>query len=164
MKEYISIGQIINSHGVKGELKIFPLTDDLKRFIGLKKVYIDGTLKNVTWAKLAPPKVILKIEGIESLEQALLYKNKYIEVNREDAVKLKEGNYFIADIIGCIVYDTLNNELGKVTEVLQTGSNDVYIVKGGSKDLLVPALKTVVQSIDVLEEKIIIKPEVEWSW
>lgn len=164
MKEYISIGQIINSHGVKGELKIFPLTDDLKRFIGLKKVYIDGTLRNVIWAKPAADRVILKIEGIESLEQALLYKNKYIEVNREDAVKLKEGNYFIADIIGCIVYDTLNNELGKVTEVLQTGSNDVYIVKGGSKDLLVPALKTVVQSIDVLEEKIIIKPEVEWSW
>lgn len=163
MKEYISIGQIINSHGVKGELKIFPLTDDINRFKGIKKVFIDGVERKVTWVKIATPKVILKIEGIETIEEALLYKNKYVEVNRENAVKLKEGCHFIADLIGCVVYDTLNKKLGTVTEVLQTGSNDVYVVKGEGKELLVPALKSVVESIDVESEKIVIKPEVQWS-
>ena len=164
MKQFISIGQIINSHGIHGELKVYPLTDDVRRFKSLKRVFIDNNEKKVVWCKFNNDKVILKIEGIETIEDALCLKNKYIDVLREDAVSLKEGTYYIADLIGCTVYDTDKKELGKISEVLQTGSNDVYWVKGNNGDLLVPALKSVVVSIDTEKEEVYIKPEVEWSW
>lgn len=162
MKEFLAVGQIINTHGIKGELKIYPLTDDIKRFRKLKNVYIDGVSKNIVWCKLQSDKVILKIEGIDSIEEAQKYKNKYIEVNRGEAVKLSEDEYFIADVIGCKVFDANNNELGEVCDVIKTGSNDVYWVKGRT-EVLVPALKNVVLNIDVNENKIIIKPLEEWQ-
>lgn len=163
MKEYLSIGQIINTHGVRGELKIYPLTDDIKRFRKLTKVFIDGIAKNITWCKLQSDMVILKIDGIDSIEQAIKYKNKYLEVKREDAVKLPEGNYFIADIIGCTVLDEEGNVLGIVYDVLQTGSNDVYWVKDNKNEVLVPALKSVVVNIDIENRKIVIKPLKLWT-
>jgi len=163
MKEYLSIGQIINTHGLKGELKIYPLTDDIRRFRKLKVVLIDGVERNVLWCKLQSDKVILKIEGIETVEEAEKYKRKYIEVKREDAVQLKEGEYFIADLIGCVVEDENGFVFGPVGDVIQTVSNDVYWVKG-KNELLVPALKTVVVSIDVESKKIIIKPLEVWQW
>lgn len=162
MKDFLSVGQIINTHGVRGELKVYPLTDDIKRFRKLKNVYIDSVLKNIVWCKLQSDKVILKIEGIDSIEEAQKYKNKYIEVSREEAVKLSDGEYFIADIIGCKVFDSNNTELGTVYDVIKTGSNDVYWVKGKT-EVLVPALKDIVLNIDVNENKIIIKPLEEWQ-
>lgn len=163
MKDILSIGQIINTHGVKGEVKVYPLTDDIKRFRKLKNVYIDGALREIVWCKLQSDKVILKIEGIETIEEAQKYKNKYIEVERENAVKLSEGEYFIADIIGCTVADSNGIEFGKIHDVIKTGSNDVYWVKGNT-EILVPALKDVVVSIDIEEGRIIIKPLEEWQW
>lgn len=163
MKKYLSIGQIINTHGIHGELKIYPLTDDVKRFRKLTKVLIDGIERNITWCKLQSDKVILKIDGIDSIEQAVKYKNKYLEVIREDAVKLPEGNYFIADIIGCTVFDEEGAVLGSVYDVLQTGSNDVYWVKDNKNEVLVPALKSVVVNIDIENQKIVIRPLKLWT-
>jgi 16S rRNA processing protein RimM len=163
MKEYLSIGQIINTHGVNGELKIYPLTDDIKRFRKLKKVFIDGIERNITWCKLQSDKVILKIDGIESMDQAIQYKNKYLEVKRDDAVRLPEDNYFIADLIGCTVEDEDSTYLGKVYDVLQTGSNDVYWVKDNNNEVLIPALKSIVVSIDIVSQKIVIKPLKLWT-
>lgn len=162
MKEFLAVGQIINTHGIKGEIKVYPLTDDIKRFRQLKIVYIDGIERNVIWCKLQNDKVILKIEGIDSIEQAQAYKNKYIEINRKDAVKLSDGEYFIADIIGCKVFDTNNVELGEVYDIIKTGSNDVYWVKGKT-EVLVPALKDIVLNIDINERQIIIKPLEVWQ-
>ncbi len=163
MKDFLAVGQIINTHGVKGEVKVYPLTDDIRRFRKLKEVYIDGSIIKVLWCKLQSDKVILKLESIESIEQAQKYKNKYIEVKREDAVKLSEGEYFIADLIGCKVFDENNAELGEVYDVIQTPSNDVYWVKG-TTEVLVPALKNIVSVIDVENKKIIIKPLEVWQW
>lgn len=163
MKEYLSIGQIINTHGVHGELKIYPLTDDIKRYRKLKKVFIDGIEKNIVWCKLQSDKVILKIDGIDSIEQGLKYKNKYLEVKREDAVKLPEGNYFIADIIGCTVKDEEGTIIGQVHDVLQTGSNDVYLVKNKDNEVLIPALKSIVVNINIENQNIIIKPLNLWT-
>lgn len=162
MKKFLSIGQIVNTHGIKGELKIYPLTDDIIRFRKLKSVYIDNVSRTVVWCKLQSNMVILKIEGIDSIEQAQTYKNKYIEVEREDAVKLSEGEYFIADIIGCTVLDENNVEIGTIYDVIKTGSNDVYWVKGNS-EVLVPALKDIVLNISVQEKKMIIKPLEVWQ-
>lgn len=162
MKEFMSIGQIVNTHGLKGELKIYPLTDDIKRFRKLSKIYIDGNERKVVWCKLQANLVILKLEGIETVEEAVKYKNKYLDVKREDAVKLPEGRFFVADIIGCKVLDTDNVEFGTVYDVIHTGSNDVYWVKG-KEDLMVPALEKVVVKIDIENSEIIIRPLGEWQ-
>jgi 16S rRNA processing protein RimM len=163
MKEYLSIGQIINTHGVHGELKIYPLTDDIKRFRKLTKVFIDGIERNIIWCKLQSDKVILKIDGIDNMDEALKYKNKYLEVKREDAIQLSEGTYFIADLIGCTVEDEEGLPLGEVYDVLQTGSNDVYWVKNSTNEFLIPALKSIVVNIDIVSQKIVVKPLKLWT-
>jgi 16S rRNA processing protein RimM len=162
MEQFLTVGQIINTHGLKGELKIFPLTDDLRRFRKLKSVYIDGTAMNIVWCKLQADKVILKIENIDTIEEAMKYRSKYIEVTREDAVELKEGSFFITDLIGSSVFDETGNSLGIISDVIQTGSNDVYWIKA-PKELLIPALKEIVTTIDVENKKIIIKPVELWQ-
>jgi 16S rRNA processing protein RimM len=162
MEQFITVGQIINTHGIKGELKIYPLTDDLRRFRKLQKIYIDGIEKNIVWCKLQADKVILKIEGIDSIDEAIKYKEKCLQVSREDAVKLPEDSYFIADIIGCSVLDENGTEYGTVSDVIKTGSNDVYWIKEG-KELLIPALKDVIINMDVENKKIVIKPVETWQ-
>ena len=162
MKDFMSVGQIGKTHGLKGEVKVFSLSDSLERFKKLKSVYIDGELRKIEGCKLQTDKVILKIEGIDSIEQADLYRNKYLMVSREDAVKLTEGSYYVADLIDCVVYDEAGEELGKVFDVLSTPGNDVYWVKG-KEELLIPVLKDIVISIDIDKHIIIIKPVKEWQ-
>lgn len=162
MKQFLSVGQIVNTHGLKGELKVYPLTDDMKRFRKLKKVYIDGIERNVVWCKLQTKTVVLKIEGIDSIEDADKYREKYLEVSREDAVKLPEGRYFVTDIIGCGVIDENGVALGKIHDVIHTPANDVYWIKEGN-ELLIPVLKTIVVKIDVENKEIIIKPVETWQ-
>jgi 16S rRNA processing protein RimM len=162
MNDFLAVGVIINAHGLHGELKVFPLTDDIRRFRKLEKVFIDGTEKKVVWCKLQADRVILKIEGIDSIEEAQKYFKKYLEVKREDAVELSEGSYFIADLIGCVVFDTDGRNLGAISDVIKTGSNDVYWIKEG-KELLIPALKDIVLEVDVEKKKIVIKPVESWQ-
>ena len=161
MKDFITVGRIINTHGLKGELKVYPLTDDSNRFKELKSVYVDGILKNITGCKLQSKKVILKIEGIDSIEKALEYKGKYLEVSRENAVKLEEGRYFIVDIVGCRVIDEEGVFYGKISEVINTYHNDVYWIKGDN-ELLIPAIGDIVLKVDIEKKEIIIKPVETW--
>lgn len=161
MKEYLSVGQIINTHGLNGEVKVFPLTDDIKAFENIKKIFIDDKETSILDVKFQSDKVILKIDGIDSIEQAMKYKNKYIEVKREDAEKLSKGSFFIADLIGCTVYDENGEDLGKIADVIQTKNNDVYWIKE-KKELLIPALKDIVVNINIEEKKVIIKPVSQW--
>lgn len=162
MKEFMNVGQIGKTHGLKGEVKVFSLTDSLERFKKLKSVYIDGELRKVEGCKLQTDKVILKIEGIDTIEQAELYRNKYLMVSRENAIKLPEGSYYVADLLDCSVYEEDGEEeLGKVYDVLHTPGNDVYWVKGNT-EVLIPVLKDIVLSIDMEKRVIIIKPVKEW--
>ncbi|MEG0306892.1 MAG: ribosome maturation factor RimM [Clostridium sp.] len=164
MKELMSVGQITKPHGVRGEVKVSSLTDSLERFKTLDKVYIDGVEIKITSVKLQKDRAILKIEGIDSIEQAEEYRNKYLEVKRENAIKLPKDSYYIADLMDCYVYDTDGEALGKVYEVIETGSNDVYWVKEeGKKDVLIPALKDIVEEVDIENNKIVIKPVKVWS-
>ncbi|MDT8716443.1 16S rRNA processing protein RimM [Clostridium sp. 19966] len=163
MKDILTIGQIINTHGVKGELKIYPLTDDIKRFKKLKRVFVNDIERKVVWVKLQSDKVILKLEGIDTMEQANELKSSYLTVNREDATKLPEGRYYVVDIVGCKVIDTNGKLIGKVDEVVFTGSNDVYWIKG-EKDILIPAIADVVLNIDIEKEEILIKPVEVWNY
>jgi 16S rRNA processing protein RimM len=163
MKDFITIGQIINTHGVNGELKVYPLTDDIKRFRKLKKIYVDGIEKDIVWCKIQVDRVILKIEGVDSIDETTNYKEKYLEVSIDDAIKLPEGRYFVADIIGCMVEDENGEKLGKVYDVIHTRNNDVYWIKEG-KQLLIPVLKDIVLNIDIENKKIIIKPVKIWQY
>ncbi len=164
MKEFMSVGQITKPHGVRGEVKVVSLTDSLEDFRNFDKVYIDGEIKKITSVKLQSDRVILKIQGIETVDMAERFRNKYLMIKREEAAELPEDSYYIADLIGCRVEDTDGQELGKVFDVIETGSNDVYWVKGeGKKEVLIPALKDIVVSVDISNNIITIKPVHIWS-
>lgn len=159
MLEYLIIGQLVNTHGVKGELKATALTDDPQRFLKLKWVYIDknGTLEkhNILSVKFFKQFVILKFDGIDTMEAAEKLKGMYLKIDRANAVKLPKDSFFITDIIGLQVYDENNALLGKLTHVLQTGSNDVYVVKDTEgKEILIPALKSVVKEVSIENKRI----------
>lgn len=162
MEEFITIGKIVNTHGLKGEVKVIPFTDDSNRFKKLKEVRINGKMMSVVSCKIQPGRVVLKIEGINSIEEAEKYKNQMIEVSRDKAVELPEGSFYVADLIACEVFDEDENQLGKVFDVIFTGSNEVYWVKG-AKEVLVPAIKDVVLDVNIEEKKIIIKNLEKWQ-
>lgn len=162
MKKFLTIGEITKPHGVKGEVKVFPLTDDINRFMKLKRVFIDGRAVRVLYVTVGSDRAIMKLEGCESLEDAERYRKKTIEVPREEAVKLEDDAYFIEDLKDCVVFDRDGKELGKVSEVISTGANDVYWIKQ-PKELLIPAIKDVVLDVNIEEERIIIKPVREWA-
>jgi 16S rRNA processing protein RimM len=152
--DYLQIGKIVNTHGVRGEIKIIPLTDDPKRYNQLTTVMVekDGKLIQHTIERVRYVKntVIVKLEGIDDMDQALQLKEAFLVVDRKDAVILPEDSYFICDIIGLKVYDRERGFMGVITDVLETGSNDVYVVAlEGKKDVLIPALKSVVNEISI---------------
>ncbi|MBW6409758.1 ribosome maturation factor RimM [Clostridium weizhouense] len=162
MEELFKIGQIINTHGIKGEVKVYPLTDDVKKFKKLKTVLINGEERKIQSVKFQKDRVILKIEGIDSMNDAETYKQKYIETPRNEQQPLEEDTYYIVDLIGCDVYDTEGVELGKIFDVINTPNNDVYWIKQ-PKELLIPVLKDIVLDIDITEKKIVIKPVGQWQ-
>ena len=164
MEEFLRVGQIINTHGVMGEVKVMPLTDDMKRFKELKEVYLDGKKVKIENVKFLKDKVVLKLDCISSMNEAEKYKFKrpYLEVKRSEAVELPEDTFFVTDLIGCTVKDTEDFVYGEIAEVIKTGSNDVYWVKG-NKEILVPVLKEFVNVIDVKSKTVIIRPSGEWN-
>ena len=162
MKKFLTIGEITKPHGIKGEVKVFPLTDDIQRFKKLKRVFIDGQEVKISYVTVGHDRAILRLEGVDSVEDAEKLRKKLLVVPREEAVRLEEDAYFIEDLKDCTVYDEEGLELGKVAEVIQTGANDVYWSKK-PKELLIPAIRDVVLSVDVEAEKIIIKPIRVWS-
>ncbi len=161
MEQMLRVGVIANTHGVMGEVKIYPTCDDIKRFSKLKKAYADvkGKLKelNLKSARYHKNMVIVKFDEIQSMDEALLYKGCDLYVDRENAVKLKKGEYFVADMIGIKVFTDEGILLGELSDVLQTGANDVYIVKrDNNKDALIPAIKECVKEIDIENKKMTI--------
>lgn len=162
MNEFLSIGKIVNTHGVKGEVKVIPTSEDPARYKKLKKVYIDGQEKEILGCKLQPNRVILKIQGIDSIEAATPLRNKEIMIPREDAIKLPEGRYFVCDLRGCRVESETGVYFGELYDVIFTGSNDVYWVKNEKEELLVPVLEDIVLDINIEKKLIIIKDLEFW--
>ena len=154
MEEYFEIGQIVNTSGLKGILKIKPFTDDIKKFSNLKTIYIK-TKNGLTEFKIEQVRyvknmVMLKLAGIDTVEEAEKYRNLYIKVLRDQEEELEEGSYYVVDILGCKVNTDANQELGKIVDAFQTGSNDVYVVKDEQgKQILLPAIKQVIKNVDI---------------
>lgn len=154
MLDYLKVGQIINTHGIRGEIKVFPLTDDIKRFGKLKAVYLkeadEYKAYKLDGVKYHKNLVIVKLEGVNSMNEAVKLVDSYLYVNRENAVKLTDDTYFIADLIGMDVYTIKGENLGSIINVFTTGSNDVYEVKKhDGKTFLIPAIKDVVKEVDI---------------
>ena len=162
MNDYFKVGQIVNTHGIKGEVKVIPLTEDPNNFKRYGKVLVDNEWKNILGVKFQKDRVILKLEGIDSMNVAETYKQKYLKVLRADEPTLEEDEYYLVDIIGSTVYDTNGNNLGEIFEVLQTKNNDVYWIKK-PKELLIPVLDDIVEEINVEEKKVIVRPIGEWQ-
>ena len=158
MKERLQVGVISSTHGVRGEVKVFPTTDDMTRFKKLKEVILvtektEKVLK-ITSVKFFKQFAILKFDGIDTLNDVEVYKGASLFVDRKNAVKLEKDEYFIADLIDLTVVDESGNKLGSLIDVMKTGANDVYIVKNDEeKELLFPAIKECVLDIDFKEKK-----------
>lgn len=159
--EYIEIGQIVNTNGLKGVVKVNPFTDDISKFEDLKYVYIQlkNELKKVKIEQVRYNKnqVLLKLEGIDSIEEAEKYRNFYLKTEKESQEDLGEDTYYIVDLIGLDVYSDKNEYLGKIEDVFPTGSNDVYVVKDNlGKQILIPAIADVVKEVDLKNKKMTI--------
>lgn len=160
MEDYLSVGRIVNTHGVRGEVRVIPLTSDISRFEYLlfAFVIVDGKRKElrVTEVRYHKSFVLLKFNGIDTMDEAEKLKGCDLYVDRKNARPLEEDEFFICDLIGLEVFEE-EQLLGKLTEVLETGSNDVYVVKGREKDILIPALKSVVLDVDLENKKMQVK-------
>lgn len=161
MKQLMEIGQIVNTYGIKGCLKVVPYTDNVKRFEELKTIYIEykNELKefSIEEIKYSKNTVMLKLKGIDDMNMAEMYKNCYIKIDRKDAVKLPEDTYFIVDLIGLTVHTDENRLLGTLIDVFPTGSNDVYVVKDDlGKQILLPAIGDVIKNVDIQNKKMIV--------
>ncbi len=160
--EFTIIGKITNTHGIKGEVRVYPLTDNIERFSDLDKVYIgeakrQASVKTVRYHKgLA----ILGFEEFDNINQVLDFKDQYLYIDDEDRIVLPEDRYFIFDLIGCEVFDMANKSIGHIVDVILNMGNDVYVIKNhkGDKEYLIPAVKEFIKTIDIDKKKIVIDP------
>ena len=150
----MQVGIITSTHGVRGEVKVYPTTDDPRRFRRLKEVVLDtGKEKmnlEIEGVKFFKQFVILKFKGLDNINNIEKYRQKSLYVTRKNAVRLQRDEYFIADLIGLKVQDEDGKELGTVKDVIETGANDVYEVEmADGKSLLLPAIKQCILNVDV---------------
>lgn len=161
MEQLLRVGVISSTHGIKGEVKVFPTTDDVNRFKTLNSVILDTgkeqiplEIENVKFFKQF---AILKFKGIDDINEVEKYKGKDLLILREQAVELQENEYFICDLIGCECFDEEETKLGTLTEVIQTGANDVYVIETqDKKEILIPYTQECVKSIDIQNKRIVV--------
>lgn len=157
MENFLQVGVITNTHGIKGEVKVFPTTDDPSRFKSLKNVFLDTGRERVELeieqVKFFKQFVILKFKGYDSINDVEQYRKKSLLVSRENAVELQENEYFIADLLGLTVVTDEGKQLGTLKDVLQTGANDVYVVETPEgQEILIPAIRQCILSVDLEEQ------------
>lgn len=154
MENLLRVGVITSTHGIKGEVNVFPTTDDPNRFKKLKKAVLDLNKEQleveIEGIKFFKKYVILKFKGYDNINDIQHFIKKDILVTRENAVQLEEGEYFICDLIGLQVVTDDNIQLGKLTDILQTGANDVYVVTGeDKKEYLIPSIPQCILNRDL---------------
>ena len=159
---HFRIGQIVNTQGLKGEVRVYPYVDDINRFDDLESFYLDKNFDKeyeVERVRYKGNMVIMKIKGIDTVELAERLKTKNLYISREDSVDLDEDEFFIADLIGLDVFTVDGDKVGTLKDVLQYSANDVYVVKGDNdKEYLIPSTLKFVPEINLNENKMIIDP------
>ncbi len=159
MKDYLEVGQIVNTHGLRGDVKVMPWCDYPEVFHELAYVLIDGEEFDIEKSRIHKNMVILKLKGIDDINDAERYRNKTLTVPREELGELPEGTYYICDLLGCIVETVEGRHLGKVCDIIKTGSNDVYVVEDDNKkQVLIPVIDDVVKSVDLENRSILVQP------
>lgn len=156
MEQFLRVGVISSTHGVRGEVKVFPTTDDPDRFLDLEHVIMDTGKEKKTLeiqgVKFFKQFVILKFKGIDNINDIERYKGCELYVSREDAVPLEEDEFYIADLIGMKVVLEDGKEFGTLSDVMETGANDVYIIDSKEHgEVLIPAIRECVLDIDIEE-------------
>lgn len=156
MEERFQVGVITSTHGVQGEVKVYPTTDDPKRFKRLKEVILDTgkeqLILEIEGVKFFKQFVILKFKGFDNINDIEKYRQKSLYVTRANAVRLRKDEYFIADLMGLTVIDEEDKEIGVLKDVMETGANDVYeITMNDGRELLLPAIKQCVLEVNVEE-------------
>ncbi|MCI8832014.1 MAG: 16S rRNA processing protein RimM [Lachnospiraceae bacterium] len=154
MEEMLRVGVISSTHGVRGEVKVYPTTDDPERFLDLDQVTLDTGREQITLeiqnVKFFKNMVILKFKGYDNINDIEKYKGKDLLIHRDQAVKLKEDEYFVTDLMGLKVVSEEGTVLGILKEVIPTGANDVYVVQPeNGKELLLPAIKDCILNVDL---------------
>ena len=154
MENMLRVGVITSTHGVRGEVKVFPTTDDAKRFKKLKTVILDTekgqTTLEIEQVKFFKNMVILKFDGVDTMNEVEGWRQKDLLITRDQAITLQPDEYFITDLIGLLVKDDTGAEVGTVKDVLETGANDVYVVAlPNGKELLLPAIKDCILNVDI---------------
>ena len=160
-QEYFELGQIVNHFGIKGMVKVNPFTDDISQFEKLKSILLvkDGKLSEIEIeeTKYSKNQVLLKLKGIDTVEEAEKYRGCYLKIARSNSKKLPKDTYFIADLLGLTVYTDENILLGKVEDIYNSGANDIYVIKSeDGKQILLPGIGEVIKQIDLEQEKIIV--------
>ena len=160
MEEFLRVGVITSTHGIKGEVKVYPTTDDAERFLALKEkeVLLDTgremlplVIENVRFFKNL---VILKFQGIDNINDIEKYRGRDLLVTRENAVPLEEGEFFICDIIGSTVYEEDGSVFGTLRDVMETGANNVFVVEtGDGREVLLPYIDDCIREVNVEEKR-----------
>lgn len=160
--DYIQIGKIITTHGIKGQVKVHPLTDDINRFSRLKIAYLGNSKFKVKVEEVKYHKniVILKFEEFDDINEILPYKDDFIYIDEKDKIDLPKNCFFIFDIIDCLVFNLEGEKIGVVTQVIQSASNDIYVVKDNikNKEYMIPAVKKFIVDVDIDNKKIVVDP------
>ena len=164
MDKEIIIGKIVAPHGVRGDIRILPLTEKPELFLDLEYLLFEGgkklTVKNARFQKRM---ILVTTKEVTSMNEAELLRDKNIYIKAEDLPELEEDEFYVADLVGIPVYDLEGNQIGTFKDSLSTGSNDVYIIAvPGAKDILVPALKEYFKEINLAEKRIVVKLP-EWT-
>lgn len=160
MKKNLRIGQIVNTHGIKGALKVVPLTDYPERFEEVEWVYIEGQSEKFYLKKVQYQKnlVLVTFKGYEDINLVERFKGKYLLIDPSQRRELPEDTYYIADLIGLKTYTVQGEYLGEVTEVLQAGSSEVYVIENQGKTVMIPAVKEFIPVIDLEAGKMLVDP------
>ncbi len=149
MHKMLCVGEIVNTHGIKGELKVVPLVDNAKDLIEYSYYFVDGKKYETENVRFHKDFALIKLKGIDDMNLAERFKGKFLELPRENLKPLPDGSYYICDLVGLMVVDEVLGELGIINEVFNTGSNDVYVVDYKGKPLCIPVLDGVVKVVDL---------------
>jgi 16S rRNA processing protein RimM len=159
--DLIAIGRISKPIGTQGELKVLPLTDDKQRFAGLQSVWVGHDAarveqRDILTVRVDAKQVVVSLIGIETLHEAKELQNKYLFVPKEQKIELRTGSYFMDEVIGCEVVTEEQVNVGIVTDLLSLPANDVWVVRKGTKEILIPAVKEIIRNVDVKMKRITI--------
>ncbi len=160
MEDFLRVGVITTTHGIKGEVKVFPTTDDPTRFEALKEVFIvfknEKIKVNIKSVKFFKQYVIIKFKEFDDINLVEKYKSCDLIIDRKDAVELAENEYFICDLIGLNVVTDEGEDFGVITDVLTSSANDIYVVKHNEKEVLLPVIDQCVLDVNISEKKVIV--------